>query len=85
MYLSVVLWFSFIGLFEHYSHTRPTVKNPNEGRTYEQNNHGYYTYLNAREHSRLTMLEIISPILFLAGSLVDPELRKKMWHWRRNS
>ena len=83
IYLSLALWLSFIGLFERYSYTRPTVQNPTEGRTYQQNNHGYYTYLNDGEHFRLTVLEIAAPVLFLTGSLVDPE--RRIWRWRRNS
>ena len=83
LYSSLALWFSFIGLFEHYSQTRPTVENPEEGRNYRQNNHGYYTYLTEEEHSRLTILEIVAPVLFLSGSLVDPE--RRMWRWRRSS
>jgi hypothetical protein len=38
--LAVVVWFGFAGLFEHYSRTRPAVPNLDEGRTYEENQHG---------------------------------------------
>jgi hypothetical protein len=83
LYSSLALWLSFIGLFEHYSQTRPTVENLSEGRTYKQNNHGYYTYLTSGEHSRLRILGIVAPVLFLVGSLVDPE--RRMWRWRRST
>lgn len=76
-------WFGFIGLFERYSYTRPTVKSPAVGRTYQQNNHGHYTYLTAEEHFRLNALQVVAAVLFLTGSLVDPE--RRMWRWRRNS
>jgi len=82
-FLALALWLCFIGLFEHYSYTRPTTRNLAEGRTYQQNNHGYYTYLTEQEHSRLTMLEITGPVLFLIGILVHPDPRR--WPWRSNS
>jgi hypothetical protein len=73
--LSLVVWFGFAGLFEHYCHTRPTVPNLDEGRTYEENQHGYYFYLTKEEHSRLMTLMIAAPVLFAAGALIDPVRR----------
>ena len=81
IYLSLVVWFGFIGLFEHYSHTRPTVWNPAEGRVHEQNNHGYVTYLTSQEQSRLELLEFSAPALFFAGGLIDP--KRRMFQWRK--
>jgi len=81
--LALFIWLCFFGLFEHYSYTRPTTRNPIDGRVYQQNNHGYYTYLTEQEHSRLTILEITAPVLFLMGLLIHPAL--KGGHWRRNS
>ena len=81
VYLSVVVWFGFIGLFEHYSYTRPRVQKPVEGRVYEQNNHGYITYLTAQEHFRLEFLGFSAPVLFLGGALIYPD--RRMWPWRK--
>ncbi len=68
--LAVLVWFGFAGLFVHYSRTRPTVPNLDEGRTYEENQHGSYFYLTREEHSRLMTLMITAPVLFVAGALI---------------
>ena len=81
-YSALVVWFSFIGLFEHYSYTRPTIRKQTEGRVYEQNNHGYITYLTAQEQLRLKLLEFSAPILFFAGALIDP--KRIVWPWRNH-
>jgi|SRR5690348_6109963 hypothetical protein len=79
-YSGVILWFTFIALFEYFSYTRPVTRDPVHGRIYEQNNHGRYTYLTAREHEALVGLPIAAFALFISGSLVDPE--KRIWRWR---
>ena len=79
LYSALLVWFSSMFLFEHYSYTRPTIENQAEGRIYVQNNHGYYAYLTAKEHYFLMSLMISAGVLFLSGSLVDPE--RRMWKW----
>lgn len=64
-------WFGSMFLFEHYSYTRPTVENAAQGRVYLQNNHGYYTYLTAKEHYLLLLLMIAAAVLFICGALID--------------
>jgi hypothetical protein len=78
----VIIWFGFIGLFEQYSYTRPITPKENEGRVYQQNNHGHITYLTAQEQLRLQLLEFSAPVLFIAGLLIDPH--RKMWRWRNS-
>jgi hypothetical protein len=80
VWLAAVVWFGFIGLFEVYSYTRPTLLEKTEGRVYEQNNHGHITFLTAQEHFRLELLEFSAPVLFLAGALIDP--KRRTWKLR---
>jgi len=80
LYSALLVWFSSMFLFEHYSYTRPAIENQAEGRIYVQNNHGYYTYLTAKEHYLLVLLMVSAGVLFLSGSLLYPE--RRMWKWR---
>jgi hypothetical protein len=68
---ALLTWFGSMFLFEHYSYTRPTVENAAQGRVYLQNNHGYYTYLTAKEHYLLMLLMIAAGVLFVCGALID--------------
>ena len=70
---ALLTWFGSSFLSGHYSRTRPTVENRAEGRVYLQNDHGYYTYLNAREHYLLILLMIAAGGLFLVGVALYPE------------
>ena len=81
VYSALLLWLAFIALFERYSYTRPVRRDPQTGRIYEQNNHGRNTYLTAREHDALLAMQLGAFVLFISGSLVDPELR--LWRRRR--
>jgi hypothetical protein len=83
VYLSLVVWFGFIGLFEHYNYTRPTISNRSEGRVHGQNNHGHVAYLTSQEESRLELLEFSAPAIFIVGGLIDP--KRRMFQWRKPS
>lgn len=66
----LVIWFSFIALFEHYSFTRPNRPDPTAGRIYELNNHGSYAYLTKGEQQCLWSLEFGGlPFFFAAVAL----------------
>ncbi len=80
LYSAILVWLGCSFLFEHYSRTRPTVANRAEGRVYAQNDHGYHTYLTAKEHYLVMALMVTAGGLALTGSLVDPE--RRMWQWR---
>ncbi len=54
--LSLMTWMSFMYLTLQYDATRPTVRQPNEGRVYDLNNHGHVVYLNAEEQDNLHYL-----------------------------
>ena len=81
VYTAVILWFAFIALFERYSYTRPSAQNVETGRVYEHNNHGHITYLTAREHDVLIGMQIGAFVIFISGTLVEPE--KRIWRWGR--
>ena len=49
-------FFGGLGLFEHFQHTRPTNPIPEEGRTYQQDDHGKFVYLTQEEHTRVSSL-----------------------------
>jgi hypothetical protein len=72
LWLSLVMWLGSFGLFERYSSTRPTFPNPEQGRMYEEDDHGHYFYLTRKEHSRLMTLMIAAPVLSMVGALMDP-------------
>ena len=65
--LSLVVWFSFIALFEHYAATRPQHADRAAGRVYVLNNHGSYAYLTQSEQRRLWYLEFGAWPLFIAA------------------
>ncbi len=83
----LIVWLGFavllgsMGLFERYSSTRPTSPNPEQGRIYEEDDHGHYFYLTREEHSLLNTMLIAAPVLLMVGALVDPV----RWFRRRSA
>ncbi len=63
--LGLLVWFSFITLFLHYDATRPTMRQPADGRVYASMNHGHIVYLTREEQFRLDSLERVSIGFFL--------------------
>ncbi len=66
--LGVLVWLSAIGLFLHYDATRPTLKQPAEGRIYPWSNHGHIVYLTQQEQLRLYVLGGIAAGLFVIAA-----------------
>jgi hypothetical protein len=69
--LALVIWFSHFLLFYQYDGTRPAAPQPNEGRVFQQNNHGHYVYLTAEEEFRINFMRGTAFALFMAGFLVQ--------------
>ncbi len=58
----LITWFALAGLWEHYSYTKPTVRNPALGRVYSLANHGTVVYLNRQE---LQLLHVVEGLAFV--------------------
>jgi len=70
--------FGFLGLFYHYDATRPTVRQPSEGRNYPSNNHGHVVYLSEQDERRLHLLEIAAFYLCMTGIVLDYVQRQQL-------
>ena len=70
--------FGFLGLFYHYDATRPTVRQPGEGRNYPSNNHGHVVYLSGQDEYRLHLLEIAAFYLCMTGIVLDYVQRQQL-------
>lgn len=69
--LALVVWFSHFLLFFQYDGTRPDAPQPNEGRVFQQSNHGHYVYLTAEEEFRINFMRGTALALFMTGFLVQ--------------
>ena len=63
--VALAVWLGFIYLTLQYDATRPTVRQPEQGRVHGLNNHGHIVYLNAKEQANLHHLELLAIGLFL--------------------
>jgi hypothetical protein len=54
--LVVACWVGFLCLWIHYGFTRPTSKQPTQGRLYALNTHGRIAYLTSHEMHNLYVL-----------------------------
>jgi hypothetical protein len=70
--------FGFLGLFYHYDATRPTVRQPSEGRNYPSNNHGHVVYLSEQDEHRLHLLELAAFYLCMTGIVLDYVQRQQL-------
>src|SRR6266403_5662660 len=70
--------FGFLALFYHYDATRPTVRQPSEGRNYPSNNHGHVVYLSEQDEYRLHLLEIAAFYLCMTGIALDYVQRQQL-------
>jgi hypothetical protein len=66
--LSVLIWFSAFFLYLHYDATRPTSRQPVEGRVYAWNNHGHIVYLTKGEQVQLYALGVIAGSFFVTAA-----------------
>src|SRR6266404_5629635 len=70
--------FGFLGLFYHYDATRPTVRQPSEGRNYPSNNHGHVVYLCEQDEHQLHLLELAAFYLCMTGIVLDYVQRQQL-------
>lgn len=70
--------FGFLGLFYHYDATRPTVRQPSQGRNYPSNNHGHVVYLSEQDEHRLHLLELAAFYLCVTGIVLDYVQRQQL-------
>jgi hypothetical protein len=66
---SLLAWFGFIAVFEHFDATRPTKADAKVGRVIPQNNHGHIVYLTEQEEKNKQDLQYIAFGLFLATTV----------------
>jgi hypothetical protein len=67
----VVSFFAYVGLWEYYDHTRPTVAAPDQGRIHPLNTHGSIVYLTLEESDYLRDLGWLTCILLVVqGAMV---------------
>jgi len=69
-WMALEIWMGFIYLSLQYDATRPTVREPNEGRIYDLNNHGHIVYLNSKELDNLHYLEGAALAFFVTASVI---------------
>jgi hypothetical protein len=65
--MAVLVCLSAMFLFVHYDDTRPTLKQPAEGRVYPWSNHGHVVYLTQKEQLQLYILGGIGGGLFVGA------------------
>jgi len=70
--------FGFLGLFYHFDATRPTVRQPSEGRNYPSNNHGHIVYLSEQDEHQLHLLELAAFYLCMTGIVLDYVQREQL-------
>lgn len=70
-FLALASWFGFIGLFLHYDATRPTIRQPSEGKVYPSNNHGHVVYLSEQDEHRLNLLQGAALSLFIIAVVLN--------------
>jgi hypothetical protein len=63
-------------LFLQYDATRPSVRQPEQGRVYGSNNHGHVVYLTDREQENLNNLELLAGCFALAAFVIDFSVRE---------
>src|SRR5450631_306964 len=68
--VALILFLAYIGLWEQYAHTRPTMADSSLGRIYSLNEHGLVVYLNSSEQHRLHILIWTAGLSFLIAILV---------------
>jgi hypothetical protein len=61
----VLSFFSYVGLWTYYDHTRPTLAEPAEGRIHPLNTHGSIVYLTREEADHLYKLGWLASILLV--------------------
>jgi len=54
--IGIGCFLSSLALFEHYKAIVPHEPHPEIGRTYEEDDHGTYFYLNQSEHTKFVLL-----------------------------
>jgi hypothetical protein len=74
--MALAVWLGFIYLFLQYDATRPTVRQPEQGRVYTLNNHGHVVYLTGHEQENLDHLEWLAFVLFAIAFLIGFSLRE---------
>jgi hypothetical protein len=66
---SLLTWFGYIAVFEHFDATRPMKPDSAKGAVIPQNDHGHIVYLTEKEREQLLALQRISIGLALVATL----------------
>jgi hypothetical protein len=72
----ICLWWLAMAMFLMYSSSKPQVPQPQEGRTYDINNHGSVVYLTKSEYYRMWGIGFSGLAMTFAGIGVELWMRK---------
>jgi hypothetical protein len=69
--MALVLWMVWYGLWMRYAQTRPSLADPERGRTYLLYTHGHVAYLNRMENLQVHSLEYLASAFLVSAVLMD--------------